>query len=69
MSCVCGHPGEDHGEVVMSVPLLPNGAPLYPITEFAHYVQNIANTRPGATYERHECWCGCGEYLCDMEGW
>ncbi|AXN50923.1 hypothetical protein DSM43519_01665 [Mycobacterium marinum] len=60
--CVCGCPHADHQPVVMSVPLKPR-APLYPIP--AGLVNCISTTRPGATYDRLGCRCGCGDYLAD----
>jgi len=53
--------------VVMSVPLVANGNPLYPIPRPAHYVMSIADSRDWATYDRLGCHCGCGDYLSDLE--
>jgi hypothetical protein len=67
MACVCGHSEGEHVSEVMSVPLPPNGNPLYPIPRPAHYIMSIADSRDWATYDRLGCHCGCGDYLCDVE--
>jgi hypothetical protein len=67
--CVCGHSRGEHRLAAMSVPLLPNPAPLYPMPEAGYLVRSIATTHARATYVRDECWCGCGEFLSMPEDW
>jgi len=60
--CVCGHPDNDHRETAMSVPLVPNPTPLYPLPSWPQ----IGRYNPNATYERRECHCGCCAFDRDL---
>jgi hypothetical protein len=55
MSCVCGHGRRKHHRVPMSVPLLPNPAPLYPLPDNA-WIAKAGG--PKATRYLDECQCG-----------
>lgn len=58
--CVCGCQHQCHRCVSMSVPLLPNPTPLYPMPEWSP----INKSYTSATLVRDECQCGrCCEYL------
>ncbi len=61
MNCVCGCDQRLHRQVTMSVPLLPNPNPIYPIEPHKNALVSFVN-RPGVNYEHDECRCGCCQY-------
>ena len=60
MSCVCGHPRNNHTDRPLSVPLTLNRPALYDVGTIG-----IAVTHPKATYTGNFCWCGCTMYETD----
>lgn len=60
--CVCGHSRRAHRDTQMSVPLEAVAA-IYPLPVTA--IPTIVRTHPGATYDSHECFCGCNAFEAD----